>query len=240
MVKVLIGDKNIQKDINRFNIFNDNNEYQVITSTLGLETISKCVENEPSIIILGSNFDDMKYTDIIDKISVLPAEHNKCNLILLVNNPREKIHLSNTAIIYKIFDNTIDENSFRETVNVLKDKFKVPDINIKELKSLLLKLGIYIYSNASQYLISAIFKCYYNSEYLVTLDNLYEIIAEEFNVSKEHIKNSIRHLIDTFNNSYNLSDNDLYYKIFINKTNISPKQFIQFFVNYLHEIKGQN
>lgn len=240
MVKVLIGDRNIQKDIDNFRFLNDNNEYQVITSTSGLETIARCREIEPSIIILDSNFDDMIYTDIIDKISLLPNELNKCNLILKVNRPEDKMLLSNTSIVYKIFDNTINENDTQKAVNILKHKFDTPDITIKELKSILLSLGIYIYSNASQYLISAIFKCYYTPEHFVTLDRLYEVIADEYNVSKEQIKNSIRHLIDTFNKSYNLKDNDLYYKIFMNKTNISPKQFIQIFVNYLHDVKGQN
>jgi len=199
MVKVLIGDRNIQKDIDNFRFLNDNKDYQVITSTSGLETIARCREIEPSIIILDSNFDDMIYTDIIDKISLLPSELNKCNLILKVNKPEDKMLLSNTSIVYKIFDNTINENDTQKAINILKHKFDTPDITIKELKSILLNLGIYIYSNASQYLISAILKCYYTHEHFTTLDRLYDVIADEYNVSKEQIKNSIRHLIDTFN-----------------------------------------
>lgn len=240
MIKVLIGDQNIQKDINNFRFLNNDNEYQVVTSVSGMETITKCRENEPSIIILGSKFDDMKYTDVIDKISDLPSEFNKCNLILTLNNPKDKLCLSNTAIIYKVFDNPVNENTVKDTINNLKQKYEMPELTLNELRYNLLCLGINTYSNSSQYLTSAIFKCYYHPEYFITLDNIYEIIAEEYNVSKEQIKNGIRHLIDTFNKSYNLINKDLYDKIFINRENVSPKQFIQRFVNYLQTIKGQS
>lgn len=237
MVKVLIGDKNVKKNINDFKFLLDYNDFQITTSISGSETIIKCQEINPDIIILDSNFNDMIYTDIIDKISALSNEFNKCNLLLKVNNPKDKLYLSNTSIIYKIFDNPIDENSAKETINFLKQKFEVPELTLRELKYQFINLGINIYANSSQYLISAIFKCYYHPEYFFTLDNLYNIISDEYNVPKEQIKNSIRHLIDTFNNSYNLIDEKLYKKIFIEKGNVSPKQFIQRFVNYLQIIK---
>ena len=101
-------------------------------------------------------------------------------------------------------------------------------------------LGINIYSLGSQYLISAIYKCYYHPEYFTTLDNLYLIISNEYNVSKEQIKNSIRHTIDTFNRNYNVSDKSLYFSIFQTLKDISPKQFIQMFINYLQTVKDSS
>lgn len=240
MVKVLIGNKNIQKGIRNFQFLQENNEFEIVTSNSGIETINKCKTIEPAIIILNSNLPDMAYTDVIDRISNLPCELDKCNLILTVDNSQDKLLLSNTSIIYRVFDKNSDEKTMKETLNVLKSKFETPTLTIRELKSILLSLGINTYSIGSQYLISAIFKCYYYPENFVTLDNVYKIVADEYNVSNEQIKNSIRHTIDTFNSSYNLSSKALYLKIFESEKNVSPKRFIQMLVDYLNKIKSKD
>ncbi len=240
MVKVLIGNKDIQKDLKKYQFLIDSNEYEIITSNSGIDTINKCIETNPSIIILNSNFSDIAYTDVIDKISNLPSEYDKCNLILTVNNSKDKLLLSNTSIIYKIFERPVNQDDAKQTLTFLKAKYELPDLSYIELKSILLSLGFNTYSIASQYLMSAIFKCYYHSETFITLDNVYVQVANEFNISKEQVKNAIRHLIETFNNSYNIINENLYLKIFENNRDISPKQFLQRFVNYLLIVKNKN
>ncbi len=138
MVRVLIGNNDNQKVIDNFKFLKENNEYEIITSKTGLETIKKCSISEPSIIILNSSFPDMHYTSVIDKISNLPNEYDKCNLILTVNNIKEKMSLSNTSIIYKIFNPPFDEKIMAETVSLLKTKFETPALSLKELKGILL------------------------------------------------------------------------------------------------------
>lgn len=239
MVKVLIGNKDIQTDINNFQFLKDNNEYEIITTNSGKETINKCKTINPEIIILKSNFLDMAYTEVIDKISNLPSEYDKCNLILTVDKPEDKMCLNNTSIVYKIFDIPIDENNAKETLNSLKVKFETPRLTLRELRIILLNLGINIYSIGSQYLISAIFKCYYYPEKFITLDNIYKIVADEYDASSEQVKNAIRHTIDTLNTS-NIADKDLYSNIFSTTKNISSKIFLQKFVNYLHIVKSKN
>ena len=240
MLKVLIGNKNIKKDMKNYQFIKDDPNYEIITSNSGVETIKKCVSTNPEIIILNSSFSDMHYTDVIDKISCLPNENDKCNLILTINNREDKLSLSNTSIIYRIFEKPVNLCEAKETMTFLKTKFELPNLSLKELKSILLDLGIPTYSLGSQFLISTIFKCYYHPETFVTLDNIYKIVANEFDVSKEQVKNSIRHIIDTFNKSYNIINEKLYFKIFGNAQNISPKQFLQRFINYLQIEKSKN
>lgn len=239
MIKVLIGNQNIQKDINDFKFLNNDNDCQIITSTSGVEVISKCQKLEPNIIILNSNLSDMRYTEVIDKISVLPSEINKCNLLLKVNNSKEKLLLSNTAIIYKIFDNNDDENKYKDTINTLKEIYEVPEITLKDIKFILLNFGMNTYNNATKYLMAVILQCYYHPEYLITLNNIYEIIAKQYKIPREQIKNSIRHLIDVFNNSYDLINQNLYKSIFKVKDELSPKRFIEMLVIYLQIIKNK-
>lgn len=239
MVKILIGNKDIQTDLKDFQFLKDNNEYEIITSNSGIETINKCKTISPSIIILNSNMGDMSYTDIIDKLSNLPSEFDKCNLILTVDNPKDKLLLSNTSIIYRVFETPIGEKNAKEIITNLKNKFEIPNLTFRELKTILLHLGINTYSKGSQYLMSAIFKCYYYPEKFTTLDNIYKIVADESNVSKENVKDSIRHTIDTFNTSYNINSNSLYYEIFQDTQNISSKLFLQKFVDYLYKVKSK-
>ena len=143
MVKILIGNKDIQTDLKNFQFLQGNNEYEVITSNSGKETIDMCKTISPAIIILNSNFIDMNYTEVIDKISNLPSENEKCNLILTVNNTDDKKLLSNTSIIYKIFDAPFDEKNkenMKETIITLKNKFELPQLSYGELRTILLNL----------------------------------------------------------------------------------------------------
>lgn len=246
MTKVLIGNKDIQTHSKSFQFLRNSSEYELVFSETGRETITKCRTINPSIIILDSNITDMTFTEIIDKISTLPDENNKCNLILTVNNPKDKLLLSNTSIIYKIFDynlkDNLDTKKVKEAVNDLTTKYKTPDITKSEVTNLISRLGIFPYSNGTNCLISAIFKCYYHPEYFNTLDNLYSKIVPEYEdegLTKEDIKNRIRHTIDTMNISTNIDGQNLYYEIFGHLTKVSPRIFIYLFVNYLNKIKGK-
>lgn len=243
MTKVLIGNKNIHTDLQSFQFLKNSNEYDLIYSETGKETINKCRTISPSIIILDSNIQDMVFTEIIDRISTMPDENNKCNLILTVNNPKDKLLLSNTAVIYKIFDynskKDIDTNEIKKAVNDLTIKYKTPDITRTEVISIISRLGIFPYSIGTNCLVSAIFKCYYHPEYFDTLDNLYKKVAPEYDFTTEEVKNKIRHSIDTMNISTNIDGANLYHEIFGKLTKVSPRVFIYLFVNYLNKIKGK-
>lgn len=244
MTKVLIGNKDIQTDLKNFQFLKNSNEYDLIFSNTGRETINKCRTISPNIIILDSNIQDMAFTEIIDRISTLPDENNKCNLILTVNNPNHKLLLSNTSIIYKIFDynleNNLDTKKVKEAVNDLTIRYKTPDITKSEVLNLISKLGIFPYSIGTSCLVSAIFKCYYHPEFFSTLDLLYSKVTPEYdNLTQEDIKNKIRHSIDTMNISNNTEGANLYFEIFGNLTKVSPRVFIYLFVNYLNKIKGK-
>lgn len=239
MTKVLIVNRNIQSALKDFQFLQNNGEYELITSNTGKETVEKCRTIKPSIIILDSNIADMNYPDIIDKISELPGEDNKCNLILTTANPKDKQLLKHTSILYEIFDSPFDAKQAKKTIDDLEKKYNTPTITILEVNNLLLKLGINIYSLGAQCLTSAIFKCYYHPEYFYTLDNIYSIVAEEYDITKEEVKNKIRHSIDAINRSPYINEQSLYTKIFGNSPNVSSKMFIQMFVNHLHTIKSK-
>ena len=195
---------------------------------------------KPNIIILNSDFSDIPYTDVIDKISEMPEEDNKCNLILNVKNPYDKIKLENVSVIYKIFEYPPDIIKARETIKSLKIRYEIPNITAPEVNHLLIMLGINIYSKGAQYITSAIFKCYYHPEYFFTMDNIFKLVGNEYSVSKNEIKNSVRHTVDTLNNYYNNDKNSLYFKIFGQTKNLTSKDFLELFVDYLHIIKSKN
>ena len=232
MTKILIGSDDITKEIKNFQFLKNKNEFEIITSNSGIETIEKCKDFNPTIIILYSNFSDIPYNQVINRIANLPSQFDKCNLILNVKRPKDKQLLSNTSIIYRIFDTPFNEKEYQETINVLRTKFEFHKLTLKELKTILLNLRINIYSTGAQYLISTIFKCYYKPEEFITLNNVFNLVAMEFNVSKDQVKNSIRHTIDSFNNT---DDKNNYLRLEIFKNNyVSTKLFIEDLVNYLH------
>lgn len=240
MVNVLIGNKDIHEDIKNFEFLTDNDEYKIITSSSGIETINKCRINKPDIILLNSNFTDIAYTEIIDKISNLPDEEDKNNLILTVKNPQDKIALKNVSIIYRIYDYPFDSKQMRQTINYLKERYEIPSITIFEIRTLLSRLGLHPYNVGTQYLISAIYKCYTHPQDFKTLDNIYKKIAIDNDISKDYVKSKIRHTIDTFNKLDMSFTKNLYLEIFGCVQFLSSKRFIEIIVDFLYKNKSKS
>ena len=238
MVKVLIGNRNVQDDLNNLPFLNDITEYSVITSNTGNEIIDKCKTINPNIIMLNTNILDMSYTDIIEELSNIPEQLNKCNLILTVNTKKEKLNLKHVAIISDILESPVKENDVKPIVNVLKMKYNVSNITFGSISRTLRNLGLNVSSGGGQYLTSTILHCYNDYNCLETLKKAYNIVAKQYGVSTERIKDAIRHTIDKLNHSYNLNENPLFVEIFGNINRISAKAFIQTFVDYLHETKN--
>ncbi len=240
MTKVLIGSKNVQTDLNDFPFLKNNNDFEIITSNTGKETLCKCRNLQPNIIILDSNISDMKYSDVMERISMLPYENNKCNLILSVEKPEDKLLLKHTSVLYEVLEQPIDKKEAKKTLIDLKTKYEIPNISTKQVKDILLQLGINTYTLGSQCLVSAIFKCYYYPEDFYTLDNIYRKVALEFDITKEDVKNKIRHTIDTINTSTNIDGQKLYFSIFGNLAKLSSRTFLQLFIKYLNNLKSKN
>ena len=242
MTKVLIGGRNVQTDLNDFPFLQDNTEFQIITSNSGKDLLNKCRTLTPNIIILDSNIKDMAYTDLMDRISALPYENNKCNLILSVNKPEDKLLLKNTSVLYEILDQPVNITEARNAVDIIKSKYSIPLVTSDELEDIISRLGINLYSLGCQCLISAIFRVYYHPDDFSTLNNIYEKIKPQFDSFKltaGDIKNKVRHTIDTLNVSTTIEGQELYHSIFGDIKNPSAKIFVQKMSQYLKTIKSK-
>ena len=99
---------------------------------------------------------------------------------------------------------------------------------------MLLKLGLNCYHKGFEFLVSTIYKLYYCPDRFISLINIYRLVANDYDVSTDKVRSSIRHTLEALN-----SDFDLYKDIFGNCTELSPRSFIENFMMYLQNIKSK-
>ena len=76
MIKVLVADADIQQNAQCCKFLANDKELEITNTTDGLTTLNTYFEIKPNILILSSNFSDIKYTDILNKLA--QDEYSKC------------------------------------------------------------------------------------------------------------------------------------------------------------------
>lgn len=240
MLKVMIASENTKHRSLYCKYLAKDKDFEIISTKDGLTTLNKYFELRPNILILDTLFSDVDYTDIIDKITRLDDESSKCNTILTVNKNTKNISLKNAEKIYSILPEPIQFSDLSETLSSMKTKLNYAQITSEEIDSYLAMLYFNIGSNGSNYMKSAIFYCYYNLAAIKNLDNIYEYIAEEYNVDAKTVKAGMRSSLVPFNTYRTINSQNKLLNIFnINKDNITPKQFLKIFVSYLRYKKNK-
>lgn len=240
MVRILVADENMKDNLECSRFLANDKNFKMESTRDGISTLNKYLEMQPNILILNSHFSDIDYTEIINRLSLLPNEKHKSNIILTVNNPEEQLLLKKCSKIYEIVDKPIDFDQMIEIVNSLALEFETPPLTIPELNLLLLQLDFNIKSKCTEYLKFAIMQCYYYPEKFSSLNNVFEIVAKEFDKEPQTIREAFRKSLEPLN-AYRISNsNNPLLKIFEDPTiNITPKYFLDVFVNYLHDIKNK-
>lgn len=239
MVRLLVADENIEQIFHYYQFLTNDKELSIENAKDGLTALNKYLKLRPNILILDSNFSDIHYTEIIDRISSIPEEKKMSNTILTINTSEEQLRLKNASKIYKILQKPLKTNELLETINTLKCEFNIPDLTIHELDSLLLRLNFNIHSNGTRYMKSAIFQCYYYPNTLNSLDNIFNVVAFEHNISTEQVREGLRSSLTPLNNSMPFYSSTSLFELFDDKRNITPKYFLEVFVTYLHILKNK-
>lgn len=101
-LKVLVANENVEQNSLYCNYLTNDRDFDVISTKDGIETLNAYTQVRPSIFILDSFFSDLKYTDILDKLTNLDNERNKCNTVITVNNDKEQLLLRNAKKVHSI------------------------------------------------------------------------------------------------------------------------------------------
>ena len=236
MLKILVANKDNTQN-SQYNKFLTENGYNV-KSTFNRETTVKIYkELEPSILILDYKLTDI--TKIIEEISFSPLERKKCNIILTANKNEKINELENVCKINRIFYKLINYAELLKQLELMKSEYELKDISEDELNYYLLPLNFSINSNGCNYLKSAILYCYYYPKAFNSLNDVYAVIANEYNVNFIEVKNSVRNAFIPLNNNRNRMKESSILKLFDDTRDITPKYFLDTFVTYLRIKKNK-
>lgn len=230
MLKILVANQNGEQNLEYCKFLKNKNEYDIKMSTDAVTTLKTYKKIEPNILILDSNFSDT--TELIDKVTALPNEKNKCNIILTIDSVQQVLELRNFTKIKQILYKPINYNELIKEVNLMKEEFEIQDISDDELNYYLLSLHFIINSNGCRYLKSDIWYYYYYPNKFNSLDEIFKIVANEYDINNNEVRESIRSALVPLNTYRDNIDHKIM-KMFDKSRNITPKYFLDTFVTYL-------
>ena len=239
MLKILVSNANIEENTMLCQFLTNEKDFEVENTKDSNTTVNTYFKIEPDIFILDSHFKEMCYTEIIDKISVLPSEKWKCNTILTLDKIDNQFFLENTAKIYRILYKPLILNKVSEVINLMKAELVAPKITMQEIKLLLLSLGFNINTKSAYYMACAIMQCYYYPSMLLSLNDICDVVALQLNTTAETIKEGLRSSLISLN-KYGVSptEDPLLSLLGFNR-NITPRFFLEIITTYLHNQKNK-
>ena len=239
MTKILIADENATNNFDLSQFLSNDKRFIIENTYDGITTLNKYIEIKPDILILNSHFSDINYTEIIDRLCLLPDENEISNIILIVNNIEELSLLKNANKICTILKKSHTQNDIGTAVNLLASKMEMPKLTLKELNLYLMQLCFVSKSLCTDYMRSAIMECYHHPQSFSSLQHIFEIVAYQYNTNPKTVREGIRKSLIPLNNYRTFYTNNLILKIFDFKGDITPKVFLDKFVNYLRCIKNK-
>lgn len=226
MIKVLVADENYEKNSNCCQyLANDKN-------LEGISTVNSYNEFHPNILVINSDFKDKNLEQIIDELSGTSQERNNSNIILTVEDNRKKLEFDFMAKIYKLFY-SLDYKKIQKGIEQYNlDHIIFYEPNENNLRALFYKLNLYNESLGADYLKYAIRQCYKVPKLLNSLNDIFDIVANEFNVSYKSIRPAMRNALKSVNNYKMQYGNNGIFKLFENEDTITPKNFIKIITNH--------
>lgn len=231
MVKVMIAEDNVDLCKKYFEYLANDEEIKVISCVdNGEETLKKYLELNPDVLLLDLNLPKMNGIEIINKLTSDYEERNKCNIVVFSGSFEYMHQLYNTAKVYRVIPKPTNFDYVLKTIKEVTIKEK--EINQKELKNILVQLGLNVYKSNVKNLITAINIAYKKPFLLNSMNNLYLEISKQTGISPTTIKWSIRNAIGRLTKTMNAEDLCSIFSLKITLDDLTPKHFIAFMVEY--------
>lgn len=231
MLKLLVSTADTVQNSKYCNVLANDN-IKLISTNDGRSTLNNYLNIEPDIFLLGSDFKDLSYLEIIDTISSIANEQQKCNTIITTNKKEDLLLLQNTAKIYKVLSNPVNLEKLANTVHNMKNNLQLEELTIPEINALFLLLNLGLGSNGVHYLTSAIQECYYQPSLLDSLNNILNLIAYQNNVTQENVRENMRCTLNRLKKNGISNTNNPLLKLLETQENVTPKFFIEIATTY--------
>lgn len=232
MIKVLVADENSVANLNCCQYLANDKNLDVQSCNSGISTVNMYNKIHPNVLVINSDFKDKRYTEILNELSSTSLERNNSNVILTVEDNGEKIELDFMAKIYKLFY-SLDYEKIRKGIEQYNlDNIIFYEPTEKNLRALFYKFNLYNEHIGTDYIKYAIIQCYKTPRLLNSLNNIFSLVAKEFNVSYSSVRPAMRNALKSVNNYRERNSNIGIFKLFENETTITPKNFIKNITEY--------
>ena len=239
MVKVLVADENVNQVTECCQYLTNNDQMiKTLCANTGIDTLKKYNQMKADILILDSHFSDINSNEIIDRLSNTFSERKKTNIILAINSNNELLSFDNVVKIYKFFTKPLDYEKVSNTIKIMKNDNNYDILDENYLNKLLFSMKVVVGSYQSEILKEAIIECY-NFPYLLSnFDSVLSILSYKYHgMDNESLRTAIRTSLKELNKQKeNLLDHPVV-KMFEPERNVSPKNFLEIMVSYLHTLK---
>lgn len=230
MIKVLVANENIEQNSLCCQLLAEDKDFELTTTYNGTTTLQTYLELKPDILILDSNFKDIK--NILNKLTMMPEERKSCNVIITTDDGTKQLCLKNVTKVYKI----LTLNELNDTIKLLKNEIKYNELTREEIDMLLLRLNINLSANGTDYLRTAILHCYYYPTALKSLNSIIELIAEIYSTTVDTVRDGMRSSLIPLNKYQSSAP---VFKLFDSTKTITPKYFLEVISTYLRYIKNK-
>ena len=181
MIKILVGNKNIDEFNSLCPILTNDNNYRINNINTAMNILTSYSRLKPDILILDNSLSDMSIEELIDKLSINPLEEKKCNTILTLNS-NYHLRLSNVAKIHTILYKPIGNNELTNIVKQMAIDYNTPDLEFGEVDWLLQSLNFNCMSPGYRYMRDAIIYCYYRPDKLEFLNTILILLSSLYSV----------------------------------------------------------
>ena len=232
MIRVMIADDNPAFCKSCFEFLTKDKDIKVVSFVYdGEEAINKYLTIQPDVLLLDLNMPKATGFEVINKLSTYPKEKEKCNIIVMTGESAVQVSLYNMSKVYNILPKPIGFEVLLEKIKELSPE--KDELDIAELKRILMELRINIYSNSYRHLISLVTLAYNQPSLLKNIKDLYVQVAKQYNVSPYTIKWSIRNISEILNRTTSIDKICDIFNLTYRPDSISPKFFITLIIEYL-------
>jgi len=233
LLKVLVSDKHTQENHNFCAYLANDKSLKIVSTYTGLSTLNTYYEINPDILVINSDFDDMTYTEIINKLCSTSRERIKSNIIITIKNENENLKLNFASKLYKLLYYPLDYEKIKEGIEYYKIDHRFSGIpTYKNLDILFYQLHIQNDLTGAKYLKFAIKECYKNPNLKNSLNEIYKMTSKKYNVSPISIRSAMRHTLKLFNKYKESLRNKGILTLFEDEDFVTPKVFIKIITDY--------
>lgn len=233
MITVMVAEDSLDQNAMYCKFLAKDKDIEIISRTTdGMSTLKEYQSNKPDVLLLDLGMPILNGLEVIDNLSIDLNERKKCNIIILTGNNSLRYKITNTSKVYKVISKPCN---FDEVISAIKEIGSLSkNLSEKEVKNLLQKFGLNIYSKGSRYILNAILLAYDNIDFLSNISELYKIIAYMNNEKTAKVQRSIRSSVDIINSRIPQELLRSFFHIY-DKNLITPKYFFTVVVDYFKE-----